>query len=189
MRLAFVFFPLSKVGALFALGPWAGRIRSTCSHRFELGDDHYAWAASSTISTITVSSVASAAFVDGSVGRGPTFLEAACLARGLVPSFLAFVFAATRRAAFEALVLAPVRLAAFLGAELAFLPTFPRFEAVPFRANARSFRFAITVSLGSSANVSAENRCALPPSSVYTNSELAPVDGLESPCKDVGKLG
>jgi hypothetical protein len=64
----------------------------------------------------------------------------------LIPGFLAFVFAATRRAAFVGVVFAPMRLAAFLGAELAFLPTFPRFEAVPFRADARSFRFAMTVS-------------------------------------------
>jgi hypothetical protein len=70
-------------------------------------------------------------------------LEAARLARGLVPSFLAFVFAATRRAVFLALTLAPVRLANFLGVDLTFLPAFPRFEAVPFRAN---FRLAITVS-------------------------------------------
>jgi hypothetical protein len=42
MRLAFVSFPLSKVGALSALGLWAGRLRSACSHRFKLGDDHYA---------------------------------------------------------------------------------------------------------------------------------------------------
>ena len=42
-RLGFVFFPLSKVGALFALGPWARRLRSICSHRLEFGDDHYAW--------------------------------------------------------------------------------------------------------------------------------------------------
>jgi hypothetical protein len=93
-----------------------------------------------------VSSVASAAFVDGSVGRGPTFLGATCLARGLIPGFLAFVFAATRCGAFVALGFAPVRLAAFLGAALTFLPTFPRFEAVPFRANTRSFRLAMTVS-------------------------------------------
>src|SRR5215468_2547670 len=100
MRSGFVFLPLRKVGTLLALGPWAGRIRSTCSHRFELGDDHYASAACSTISTTTVSSVAPAVFVDGSAGRGPTFLRAACLARGLIPSFLAFVFVATRRTAF-----------------------------------------------------------------------------------------
>jgi len=43
MRLAFVSFPLSKVMALSALGLWAGRLRSACSHRFKLGDDHYAW--------------------------------------------------------------------------------------------------------------------------------------------------
>jgi hypothetical protein len=43
MHLAFVSFPLSKVGALSALGLWAGRLRSSCSHRFKLGDDHYAW--------------------------------------------------------------------------------------------------------------------------------------------------
>jgi hypothetical protein len=41
--------------------------------------------------------------------------------------------------------LGPVRLAAFLGAALTFLPTFPRFEAVPLRAT-RSFRLAMTVS-------------------------------------------
>ena len=39
-HLGFVFFPLSRVGALFALGLWARRLRSICSHRFELGDDH-----------------------------------------------------------------------------------------------------------------------------------------------------
>jgi hypothetical protein len=33
----------SKAGALFALGLWGERLRSACSHRFELGDDHYAW--------------------------------------------------------------------------------------------------------------------------------------------------
>jgi hypothetical protein len=43
MRLGFVFFPLNKVGTLFALGLRAGRPRSTCSYRFELGDDHDAW--------------------------------------------------------------------------------------------------------------------------------------------------
>src|SRR5215471_12865850 len=43
MRLAFVSFPLSKVVALSALGLWAGRLRSAGSHRFKLGDDHYAW--------------------------------------------------------------------------------------------------------------------------------------------------
>jgi hypothetical protein len=100
---------------------------------------------SSTISTITVSSVAAAARLDDLVGRGPTFLDA-CLARSLIPSFLAFVFEATRLAAFVGVVFAPVRLAAFLGAESTFLPTFPRFEAAPFRANARSFRLAMTVS-------------------------------------------
>jgi len=42
-RLGFVFFPLSKVGALFALGLWARRPRPICSRGFELGDDHYAW--------------------------------------------------------------------------------------------------------------------------------------------------
>src|SRR6516162_2951286 len=41
MSVAFVSFPLSKVGALSALGLWAGRVRSACSHRFKLGDDHY----------------------------------------------------------------------------------------------------------------------------------------------------
>jgi hypothetical protein len=90
--------------------------------------------------------VASTARRDDLVGRGASFLEAACLARGLIPSFLAFVFEAPRRAAFVGVVFAPVRLATFLGAESAFLPTFPRFEAAPFRANARSFRLAMTVS-------------------------------------------
>ena len=93
----------------------------------------------------TVSSVAAAARLDDLAGRGPTFLDA-CLARGLIPSFLVFVFEATRRAVFLALALAPVRLADFLGADLTFLPTFPRFEAVPLRANAFTFRLAITVS-------------------------------------------
>jgi hypothetical protein len=59
---------------------------------------------------------------------------------------LAFVFAATRCAVFLALTLAPVRLADFLGVDLTFLPAFPRFEAAPFFANARSFRLAMTVS-------------------------------------------
>ena len=90
--------------------------------------------------------MASAAFVDGSAGRGPTFLRAAGLAGDLIPGFLAFVFAAPRRAVFLALTLASMRLADFLGVDLTFLPTFPRFEAVPLRANARSFRLAMTVS-------------------------------------------
>ena len=82
---------------------------------------------------MTVSSVASAACLDGSVRRGLTFLGAACLARGLLPNFLAFVFTATRWAAFLALAFAPVCLAAFLGAELTFfVRAFPRFETVPF---------------------------------------------------------
>jgi len=101
---------------------------------------------SSTYLTGTVFLVASAAFVDGSAGRGPTFLRAACFARGLIPGFLAFVFAATHCAVFLALTLVPVRLADFLGADLTFLPAFPRFEAVPLRANARSFRLAMTFS-------------------------------------------
>jgi len=76
---------------------------------------------SSIISTMTVSSVASAACLDGSVGHGPTFLGAACLARGLIPNFMAFVFTATRCAAFLALAFAPACLAVYLGAELTFL--------------------------------------------------------------------
>ena len=67
--------------------------------------------------------------------------------RGLIPSFLAFVFTMTRCAAFLALALVPVCLAAFLGAELTFfVRAFPRFETVPFRANACFFRLAMTVS-------------------------------------------
>jgi hypothetical protein len=128
MRLAFVSFPLSKVGALSALGLWARRHRSACSHRFKLGDDHYAGTDSSIISTMTVSSVASAACLDGSVRRGLTFFGAACLAHGLIPNFLAFVFTVTRGAAFLALAFAPVCLAAFLEAELTFL-------CAPFRVS------------------------------------------------------
>jgi len=46
-----------------------------------------------------------------------------------------------------ALAFAPVCLAAFLGAELTFfVRAFPRFETVPFRANACFFRLAMTVS-------------------------------------------
>jgi hypothetical protein len=89
--------------------------------------------------------VTAAARLDDLVGRGPTFLDA-CLARGLIPSFLAFVFEAPRRAAFVGIVFARVRLADFLGVDLTFLLAFPRFEAVPLRANARSFRLAMTVS-------------------------------------------
>ena len=77
--------------------------------------------------------MAATARLDDLAGRGPTFLDA-CLARGLIPSFLVFVFEAPRRAVFLALTLARVRLAAFLGTALTFLPTFPRFEAVPLRA-------------------------------------------------------
>jgi hypothetical protein len=90
--------------------------------------------------------VAAAARLDDLVGRGPTFLRASCLARDLVPGFLALVFAATRCAVFLALTLARVRLADFLAVDLTFLAAFPRFEAVPLRANARSFRLAMTVS-------------------------------------------
>jgi len=87
---------------------WAGRLRSACSRRFKIGADHYAWSGFFDISTMGVSSVASVACLDGSVGRGPTFLRAACLARSLIPNFLVFVFTATRCAAFSALVFAPV---------------------------------------------------------------------------------
>jgi hypothetical protein len=96
---------------------------------------------------MTVSSVASVTCLDGSVRRGLTFLGAACLARRLIPNFLAFVFTARRCAVFLALAFAPVCLAAFLEAELSFFVcAFPRFETVPFRPDACFFRLAMTVS-------------------------------------------
>jgi hypothetical protein len=60
-------------------------------------------------------------------------LEAVRFARALVARFFAFVFTATR-------------LAAFLGADLDLVLAFPRFDAVFFRANARFFRLAMSVS-------------------------------------------
>ena len=53
------------------------------------------------------------------------FLEGIFLLGGFIPGFLAFVFTATRCAAFLVLVLALMRLADFLGAELTFVWVFP----------------------------------------------------------------
>jgi hypothetical protein len=99
---------------------------------------------SSIISTITVSSVASASCVGASLGGGAAFLGAVRFARGLIACFLAFVFTATRFVAFSALVLRPARLADFLGDDLIRVRAFPRFDAVFFRADARCFRLAIS---------------------------------------------
>jgi hypothetical protein len=45
-----------------------------------------------------------------------------------------------------AFVFAAMRLAAFLGADLAFVRAFPLFDAIFFRANIRCFRLAMSAS-------------------------------------------
>ena len=147
MRLAFVSFPLSKVGALSALGLWAGRVRSACSHRFKLGDDHYAWDA-------LFDYINDDSFFGG-FGR---------LSRRLGPSrtnFLRGRLPCTRFASqLLGLCLYGDAVPCFLGSRRRpgvlgclsgsgadfFVRAFPRFETVPFRANACFFRLTMTVS-------------------------------------------
>jgi len=139
--------PFKQGRGLFALGLWARRLRSICSHRFELGDDHYAWDG-------LLNYIDDYGFFGGFVRRfrrlgrlWTNFLEGRLPCTWFDSRLLGLcVFAAMRCAVFLALTLVPVRLADFLGVDLTFLPAFPRFEAVPLRANVRSFRLALTVS-------------------------------------------
>ena len=133
--------------ALSALGLWAGRLRPACSHRFKLGDDHYAWNA-----------------LFDCINDDSFFGGFGHLSRRLGPSRINFLGGRLPCTPFDSqplgLRLYGDAVRCFLSSRLRtgvlgclfgsgadfFVRAFPRFETVPFRANACFFRLAMTVS-------------------------------------------